>query len=63
MLPTVQFTYHFDGGAKMEFLKDSRVYVRGGNLIVLGKNTKYTEVNPTGSPATRSLQVGFVTSF
>jgi len=63
MLPTIQLTYHFDGGANMEFLKDSRVYVRGGNLLVLGKNTKYTEVNPTGSPATRSLQVGFVTSF
>jgi len=62
-IPSMQLTYHFDGGARMEFLKDSRVYLRGGNLFEFGENTKYTKVNPTGSPSTRSLQVGLIASF
>lgn len=63
MIPTMQLTYHFDGGSKFAFLKDSRIYARGGNLLVFGKNKQYTEVVPSGYPTTRSLQIGFVTSF
>ena len=62
-LPTVQLTYHFQGKNNMSFLKPSRAYIRGGNLLILGKNKEYTEVNPSGSPRVRSIVVGVVTSF
>ena len=62
-LPTVQLTYRFNGGNAISFLKDSQVYVRGGNLVVLGKNKEYTEVNPGAAPNTRSFVLGFVTTF
>ncbi|MFC2081393.1 hypothetical protein ACFLR8_04205, partial [Bacteroidota bacterium] len=62
-LPTMQLTYHFQGKNKMSFLKPSRVYVRAGNLVVMGKNKNYTEVNPNGSPRSRSFVMGLVTSF
>ncbi|MFC2116386.1 SusC/RagA family TonB-linked outer membrane protein [Bacteroidota bacterium] len=62
-LPTMQLTYHFKGKNKMSFLKPSRVYVRAGNMVILGKNKKYTEVNPFGAPSTRNIVMGLVTSF
>jgi hypothetical protein len=62
-LPTVQLTYRFNGGNAISFLKDSQVYIRGGNLVVLGKNKEYTEVNPGAEPSTRSFVLGFVTTF
>lgn len=62
-IPTVQLTYHFDGGAKLKFLNDSRIYLRGGNLFVFGKNKKYTEVVTSGYPNTKSLTFGFIASF
>jgi TonB-linked SusC/RagA family outer membrane protein len=62
-LPTIQLTYRFNGGNAISFLKDSQVYVRGGNLVVLGKNKEYTEVNPGAAPNTRSFVLGFVTTF
>ena len=63
VLPTVQLTYHFDGGSALSFLQDSQVYVRGSNLAILNKNKEYTEVTPYNSPRTRSVVVGIVTSF
>lgn len=62
-IPTMQLTYHFDGGTKFDFLKNSRIYARGGNLFRFGKNKKYTEVIEGIYPTTKSLQIGFVTSF
>lgn len=62
-LPTVQFTYHFKGRNALSFLKDSQIYVRGGNLVVAGKNKAYAEVNPYGAPRTKSFVLGIVTSF
>jgi TonB-linked SusC/RagA family outer membrane protein len=62
-LPTMQLTYHFQGRNKLSFLKDSRAYLRGGNLVVLGKNKKYIEVNPDSAPNLRSFVLGLVTSF
>ncbi len=63
MIPTMQLTYHFNGGEKLKFLKDSRIYLRGGNILVLGKNTKYTEVVTDDYPNTKSLTFGFIASF
>ncbi|MEX0983031.1 MAG: hypothetical protein WDZ47_13190 [Bacteroidales bacterium] len=63
MLPTVQLTYHFNGGNGLPFLQDSQVYVRGSNLAVINKNKAYTEVNPYGAPGTKSVVLGIVTSF
>ncbi|MEX0988057.1 MAG: SusC/RagA family TonB-linked outer membrane protein [Bacteroidales bacterium] len=63
MLPTIQLTYHFDGGSALSFLKDSQIYVRGSNLAVLNKNKAYTEVNPYSAPRTRSVVLGILTSF
>lgn len=59
-LPTMQLTYHFGG---RNILKNSRAYVRGSNLVVLGKNKEYSEVNPAGAPKIRSVVLGLVTSF
>ncbi|MFC2091003.1 hypothetical protein ACFLT1_09545 [Bacteroidota bacterium] len=63
VLPTVQLTYHFDGGDALTFLKDSQIYVRASNLAVVNKNKAYTEVNPYGAPSTRSIVMGIITSF
>lgn len=62
-LPAVQLTYYFKGRNGLSFLKGSRAYVRGSNLMVLGENTKYSEVNPNGAPKLRSIVLGLVTSF
>ncbi|NOR74233.1 MAG: SusC/RagA family TonB-linked outer membrane protein [Draconibacterium sp.] len=63
MIPTMQLTYHFNGGKNLEFLKDSRIYLRGGNILVFGNNTKYTEVVTDDYPNTKSLTFGFIASF
>ena len=62
-LPTVQLTYFFHGRNALSFLKESQIYVRGGNLVVLGKNKAFTEVNPYAAPRTKNLVMGLVTSF
>lgn len=62
-LPTIQLTYSFNGGNALSFLKDSQVYVRGENLVVMGSNKEYTEVVPGGAPNTKSFVLGIVTSF
>ncbi|MDX2431841.1 MAG: SusC/RagA family TonB-linked outer membrane protein [Bacteroides sp.] len=62
-LPTIQLTYYFKGKKALSFLKESQVYVRGGNLIVTGKNKAYTEVNPYSAPKTKSFVIGIITSF
>jgi hypothetical protein len=63
ILPTVQLTYHFNGGSSIPFLKDSQIYLRGSNLAVFNKNKAFTEVNPYGAPRTSSVVLGIVTSF
>lgn len=63
VVPTMQLTYHFSGKNKLSFLKDSRVYLRANNALVLGDNKKYTELNVGSAPKTRNFAVGFVTSF
>ena len=63
ILPTVQLTYHFNGGSAIPFLKDSQVYLRGSNLVVSGENKAFTEVNPYGVPRTSSVVIGIIASF
>ncbi len=63
VIPTMQLTYNFGGTNALSFLKDARVYLRADNAVVIGENTKYSEVNVGGSPRTKSLTVGIVTSF
>ncbi len=63
ILPTVQLTYHFNGGSAMPFLHDSQIYVRGSNIAVISKNKAFTEVNPYGAPRTSSVVIGIITSF
>ncbi len=63
VIPTMQLTYHFNGIGKLEFIKNSRVYLRANNMVITGKNKQYTEINPGGSPRTMGLSVGLVTSF
>ena len=62
-IPTVQLSYYFKGKNSFSFLKDSQIFLRGGNLLVLGKNKAYTEVSPYSAPKTRSYQFGIVASF
>jgi hypothetical protein len=62
-IPTVQLTYHFNGGSAIPFLEDSQVYIRGSNLAVINNNKAYTEVNPYGAPRTKSVVMGIITSF
>jgi len=64
VIPSIQLTYHFSGANKLSFLKDSRVYVRAGNVLVFGENNKkYNEVNIGSAPKTRNFAIGIVTSF
>ncbi len=63
ILPTVQLTYHFNGGNAIPFLKDSQIYLRGSNLAVFNDNKAFTEVNPYGAPRTSSVAIGIIASF
>jgi hypothetical protein len=63
VIPTMQLTYHFSGSDKSSFLKDSRIYVRAINALVLGENKKYTELNIGSAPKTKNFTIGLVTSF
>lgn len=63
VVPTMQLTYNFSGKNKFSFLKDSRVYVRVNNALVLGANKKYSELNVGSSPKTRNFAIGLVASF
>ena len=63
VVPTMQLTYNFSGGNKLSFLKDSRIYVRANNALILGENKKYTELNVGGAPRTRNFSIGLVSSF
>jgi hypothetical protein len=62
-IPTLQLTYNFKGSGKVSFLKDSRVYVRANNAVVLASNKEYSEVNIGGVPRTKSFSAGLITSF
>lgn len=63
VVPTMQLTYHFSGGSQISFLKDSRIYVRANNALVLGENKKYTELSVGSAPRTKSFSIGLVSSF
>jgi len=63
MIPTVQLTYHFNGGSAIPFLNDSQIFLRGSNLAIVNKNKAYTEVNPSGAPRTSSVVMGIIASF
>lgn len=63
VIPSIQLTYRLPGMNKLDFIKESRVYIRANNAFVFGKNKKYTELNVNSSPQTRSVSIGFVTSF
>lgn len=63
VIPVMQLTYHFSGTSKLSFLKDSRIYLRANNALLLGENKKYTELNVGGAPRTRNYAIGLVTSF
>ncbi len=62
-LPAIQLTYYFQGQNNFSFLNQSRAYVRAANLVVLGKNKEFSEINPIGAPNIRSFVLGFITSF
>ena len=62
-IPTIQLTYNFKGAKENSILKDSRVYARATNVAVFGENKRYTEIRVGGTPNTRSLAIGLVTSF
>ena len=63
VIPAMQLTYNFSGNNESSFLKNSRVYVRANNALVLGENKKYTEVNVGSAPKTRNFAFGIITSF
>jgi TonB-linked SusC/RagA family outer membrane protein len=63
VVPTIQLTYQFSGSGKVSFLKDSRVYARANNALVLGSNKQYSELIIGGVPRTRSITVGLIASF
>ena len=62
-LPTIQLSYQFKEPGGLTFLKEAQIYLRGENLVVMGKNKAYTEVNPYGAPRIKSMVIGIVTSF
>jgi len=62
-LPAIQLTYYFKGRNGFSFLEQSMAYIRSSNLVVMGKNKEYTEVNPNSAPNLRSIVLGLVASF
>jgi len=62
-LPTQQITYTFNGASDTSVLKGARIYVRATNVLTIGENKEYTELNVGSSPKTKSLTIGLVTSF
>jgi len=62
-IPTMQLTWHMQGNGAASFIQQSRVFLRANNMVILGKNKKYTEVNPGGAPRTKGITVGLITSF
>jgi len=63
IIPAIQLTYHFSGSGKVSFLKDSRVYARANNAIVMGSNKQYSEIVVGDVPRTRSFTIGLIASF
>jgi hypothetical protein len=63
VLPVMQLTYHFSGSNKLSFLKDSKVFFRANNALVMASNKQYSELNIGGAPKTRNFTIGLVTSF
>ncbi len=63
VIPTIQLSYSFSGSEKVSFLKDSRLYVRLNNAVVLGSNKQYSELVIGGVPRTRGLVMGLIASF
>ena len=63
VIPTIQLTYHFSGSGKVSFLKDSRVYARADNAVVLGSNKQYSELIIGDVPRTKSFTLGLIASF
>jgi TonB-linked SusC/RagA family outer membrane protein len=63
IIPTMQLTYRFSGSNTLSFLDFARIYLRVDNALVIGKNTRYSEVNVGGSPRTRAFSLGIQTSF
>lgn len=63
VIPTMQLTYHFSGSDKSSFLKDSKVYFRANNTLVMASNKQYSELNIGSPPKTRNFTIGLVTSF
>lgn len=63
VIPTMQLTYSFNGTNALSFLDNARVYLRADNALVIGENTRYSEVNVGRAPRTRAFTIGIVTSF
>ncbi|MCU0458238.1 MAG: SusC/RagA family TonB-linked outer membrane protein [Bacteroidales bacterium] len=63
VIPTIQLTYQFSGSGKVSFLKDSRIYARANDAVVLGSNKQYSELIIGGVPRTKSISVGLIASF
>ncbi|PQB07723.1 hypothetical protein BST83_11565 [Polaribacter filamentus] len=62
-IPTMQLTYKFEGLKETSALRNSRVFVRANNVLILGANKEYTEISIGGAPRTSSLTLGLVASF
>lgn len=60
---TIQLTYHIKMKGDASLIRDARIYLRANNLTVLSKTREYTEINPGGSPRTRGLSAGLITTF
>ena len=60
-IPIIQFGYNFK--VKSDILKSMRVYLRGQDLFFFAKEKEHLQLNYGGSPKSRTLSLGFQTSF
>lgn len=61
-IPAMQLSYKF-GDLGTSFLKDSKLYVRATDVVMINKNKDKSMVKIDAAPSTRSVAIGFVATF
>lgn len=62
-IPVMQLTYHLVDHGDASFMQNARIYLKAEDMVIFGKNKQYTEINPGGSPRTKGISLGLITTF
>ncbi len=61
-IPAMQLSYNF-GSLGTSFLKNAKLYVRATDVVMINKNKDKSRVKIDAAPSTRSVSLGFITTF